>query len=279
MSEDHDTDLIVLDNVTFRRGYRTIFDGISLTIRTGSTVAVMGPSGTGKTTLLRLIGGQLRPEKGAVYVRGRDVASLSRTELFDMRRDIGMLFQSGALFSDLSVFENVAFPMRIHTNLDDQSIRDLVLMKLHAVGLRGASSLQPSELSGGMQRRVALARALALDPSLMMYDEPFAGLDPIAKGVVVSLIDNIAEVYRTTSVLVSHDIRESASIADYVYLLSDGRLMGQGKPDDLDTDDSPRVRQFLDGTPDGPVPFHYPAPDYSEQLMADNRPVGWFRFD
>lgn len=279
MSEDTGEELVVLDNVTFRRGRRAIFDGISLTIRAGSTVAVMGPSGTGKTTLLRLIGGQLVPDAGHVYVRGKDIASLTRAELFEVRRDIGMLFQSGALFSDINVFENVAFPMRIHADLDEEMIRDLVLMKLHSVGLRGASALFPSELSGGMQRRVALARALALDPSLIMYDEPFAGLDPIAKGVIVNLIESVADVYNTTSILVSHDITESASIADYIYLISDGHLIGEGKPGDVDADDSPRVRQFMDGKPDGPVPFHYPAPDYREQLMTDNRSVGWFRFD
>lgn len=276
---DAGQELIVLENVTFRRGRRVIFDNISLKIMAGSTVAVMGPSGTGKTTLLRLIGGQLSPDSGHIYVFGKDIAGLTRAELFEVRRDIGMLFQSGALFSDINVFENVAFPIRIHTNLDEQMIRDLVLMKLHAVGLRGANSLHPSELSGGMQRRVALARAMALDPLLMMYDEPFAGLDPIAKGVIVDLIESVADAYHTTSILVSHDIAESASIADYIYLISDGHLIGQGSPGDIDMDDSPRVRQFMDGKPDGPVPFHYPAPDYRDQLLSEDRPLGWFRFD
>ena len=272
-------DLVVLDEVVFRRGRKTIFDGLSLTVPEGSTVAVMGPSGTGKTTLLKLIGGQLTPDRGRVFVRGRDIAGLSRSELFDVRRDIGMLFQSGALFTDLSVFENVAFPLRIHTTLADDSIRDLVLMKLQAVGLRGASSLDPAQLSGGMQRRVALARALALDPLLMMYDEPFTGLDPIAMGVIVQLIRHVASTYGTTGIIVSHDIAETASIADYIYLISDGRVIGEGEPNFLKKDDSPRVRQFMDGLPDGPVAFHYPAPDYAEELLSQERTVGWFRFD
>ncbi len=272
-------DLVTLENVVFRRGRKTIFDGLSLSVPAGKTVAFMGPSGTGKTTLLRLIGGQLTPDSGKVYVRGKDVSRLTRKELFDMRRDLGMLFQSGALFTDLSVFENVAFPLRTHTDLSDDMIRDLVLIKLQAVGLRGAGTLFPNELSGGMQRRVALARALALDPSLIMYDEPFAGLDPIAKGVIVDLIRRVAEVYHTTSLIVSHDIEETASIADYIYLISDGRLIGEGEPDFISQDQSPRVRQFMDGLPDGPVPFHYPAPDFEEELMSSDQAVGWFRFD
>lgn len=272
-------DLVVLDNVVFRRGRRTIFDRLSLSVKEGRTIAIMGPSGTGKTTLLRLIGGQIQPESGRVIVRGKDVSRLSRGELFELRRDMGMLFQSGALFSDLSVFENVAFPMRIHTDLDEGMIRDLVLIKLEAVGLRGASMLEPSELSGGMQRRVALARALALDPGLMMYDEPFAGLDPIAMGVIVKLIRSIADVYNTTSLVVSHDIQETASIADYIYLISDGKLIGEGEPGYLNQDPNPRVRQFVDGLPDGPVPFHYPAADYEDELLTPSQAPGWFRFD
>lgn len=271
--------LVVLENVSFRRGRRRIFDRLSLAVPPGRTVAIMGPSGTGKTTLLRLIGGQLTPESGKVWVKGKDVSRLSRAGLFELRRDMGMLFQTGALFTDLSVYENVAFPMRIHTNLDETLIRDLVLIKLEAVGLRGASTLYPSELSGGMQRRVALARALALDPELMMYDEPFTGLDPIAMGVIVNLIRKIADVYRTTSLIVSHDIQETASIADYIYLISDGKLIGEGEPDVLQRDSSPRVQQFVNGLPDGPVPFHYPAPDYAEELLSETPSVGWFRFD
>ncbi|MBT4161362.1 MAG: ABC transporter ATP-binding protein [Gammaproteobacteria bacterium] len=272
-------DLVRLENIVFRRGRKTIFDGLSVTVPVGKTVAFMGPSGTGKTTLLKLIGGQLTPDSGKVIVRGRDISQMSRAELFSVRRDMGMLFQSGALFTDLTVFENVAFPLRIHTDLSDDLIRDLVLIKLHAVGLRGASSLNPAELSGGMQRRIALARAMALDPSLIMYDEPFTGLDPIAMGVIVQLIRRVADVYRTTSIIVSHDIEETAGIADYIYLISDGRLIGEGEPGFLREDKSPRVRQFMDGLPDGPVPFHYPAPDFEEELMSEDREIGWFRFD
>ncbi len=272
-------DLVVLENVVYRRGRKRIFDDLSLRVQAGKTVAIMGPSGTGKTTLLRLIGGQIQPDRGAVYVRGRNVARLNRQELFELRRDMGMLFQSGALFSDLTVFENVAFPLKVHTNLMDDMVRDLVLIKLQAVGLRGASSLFPSELSGGMQRRVALARAMALDPSLVMYDEPFTGLDPIAMGVIVKLIREMSQVYETTNIVVSHDIREAASISDYMYVLADGRLIGEGAPEDIEKNDSPRLRQFMDGLPDGPVPFHYPAPSYEEELLTADRKVGWFSFD
>lgn len=271
-------DLVVLDNVTFRRGRRTIFDRLNVAVPRGKTVAIMGPSGTGKTTLLKLIGGQIVPDRGNVYVAGKNIARLSRTELFELRKEIGMLFQSGALFSDLNVFNNVAFPMKIHTELSEAMIRDLVLMKLQAVGLRGASGLFPSELSGGMQRRVALARAMALDPALMMYDEPFTGLDPIALGVIVQLIRSLGDVYETTNVVVSHDIEETKSIADYIYLISDGRLIGEGEPRSLDIEDSPRVRQFMDGLPDGPVPFHYPAPDYADQLLSEGEPLGWIKY-
>lgn len=269
-------DLIVLDKVVYRRGGKTIFNGLSINVPRGKTVAVMGPSGTGKTTLLRLIGGQLTPDSGAVYVQGRDLASLSRSELFELRKDMGMLFQSGALFTDLTVFDNVAFPINVHTDLTSDLVHDLVLMKLQAVGLRGASSLYPSELSGGMRRRVALARAMALDPGLIMYDEPFTGLDPIAMGVIVQLIKRVASVYNTTSIVVSHDIEEAAGISDYIYLIADGRLIGQGKPAVLKEDTSARVRQFMDGLPDGPVPFHYPAPDYAGELLGNNKKTGRF---
>ena len=216
--------LIEIHDLTFRRSDRLIFDRMSLSVPRGSITAIMGPSGTGKTTLLKLIGGQEKPESGQILINGRDIAKMSRGELFEVRRDIGMLFQSSALFTDLSVFENVAFPLRVHTELSEELIRDLVLMKLNAVGLRGARDLMPAELSGGMSRRVALARAIALDPGLIMYDEPFTGQDPIAMGVLVSLIRELSEALDTTSLLVSHDIHETVSIADQIFILSDGRV-------------------------------------------------------
>jgi len=266
---------IILEQVVFRRGQRRILDKISIVIPRGKIVAIMGPSGTGKTTLLRLIGGQLRPESGSVKVSGHEIPELSRTQLLNVRKTMGMMFQSGALFSDLNVFENVAFPLRIHTNLPDDMIRDLVLVKLQSVGLRGASQLFPSELSGGMSRRVALARAIALDPEIIMYDEPFAGLDPIAMGVIVDLIKTLNRVYGTTSIIVSHDIPETASIADIIYVISDGKVIGAGSPKELFEQDSPRVHQFIKGLPDGPVPFHYPAADYEEELMRDQDADSW----
>lgn len=259
---------VVIEGVTYRRGSRSIFDRISLTVPRGKIVAIMGPSGTGKTTLLRLIGGQLRPDAGRVLVDGYNVPALGRSELFELRKQMGMLFQSGALFTDLSVFDNVAFPLRTHTNLSDAMVRDLVLIKLQQVGLRGAAGLFPGELSGGMSRRVALARAIALDPRLIMYDEPFAGLDPIAMGVVVKLIRTLNVVFGMTSVIVSHDVAEAASIADLIYLIGEGVVMGSGKPSVLFEDESPRIRQFIQGLPDGPVPFHYPAAEFHTELLG-----------
>lgn len=276
---DVSEELVVLENVVYRRGRKRIFQDLSLHIPVGKTVSIMGPSGTGKTTLLRLIGGQIQPDRGRVFVSGKDVSRLNRQELFELRRDMGMLFQSGALFSDLTVCENVAFPLKVHTDLSEDMVRDLVLIKLQAVGLRGASGLAPSELSGGMQRRVALARAMALDPSLVMYDEPFAGLDPIAMGVIVKLIREMADVFETTNIIVSHDIREASSISDYIYVLADGRLIGEGEPSEVEQNESPRLRQFMDGLPDGPVPFHYPAPSYEEELLTPGRKLGWFSFE
>ncbi len=245
-----------------------IFDGVDIDIPRGKITAIMGPSGTGKTTLLRLIGGQLRPQAGRVLVDGQDVHALRRRELYDLRKRMGMLFQSGALLTDINVFDNVAFPLREHTRLSEVMIRDLVLMKLEAVGLRGARDMSPSELSGGMARRVALARAIALDPMMIMYDEPFTGLDPISKGAVVELIHKINEALGVTSIIVSHDVQETASISDYIYVLSGGKVVGQGAPQNLMNSDSEWVRQFMQGLPDGPVPFHYPAPDYAEDLLA-----------
>ncbi len=258
---------IILDKVVFRRAQRRIFNEISLTVPKGAIVAIMGPSGTGKTTLLRLIGGQLRPESGSVCVNGLEIPDLSRQALFEFRKSMGMLFQTGALFTDLNVYQNVAFPLHIHSNLPEDMVRDLVLLKLQSVGLRGASELYPSELSGGMSRRVALARAIALDPGIIMYDEPFAGLDPIALGVIIDLIKTLNTNYGMTSIIVSHDIHETASIADFIYIISDGRIIGAGSPTELFEQNSPRVMQCVKGLPDGPVPFHYPAADYEEELM------------
>jgi phospholipid/cholesterol/gamma-HCH transport system ATP-binding protein len=253
--------------VTF--GYdrtRPILKGIDMTIRRGKVVAIMGGSGCGKTTILRLIGGQLRQQAGTLLVDGASVRDLSRDGLFALRRKIGMLFQFGALFTDMTVFENVAFPMRELTDLPEPLVRDLVMMKLHAVGLRGTASLQPSELSGGMARRVALARAVALDPMLVLYDEPFAGLDPISLGVVGQLIRKLNDALGATSIVVTHDVYESLRIVDYLYFVSEGRIIAQGTPDEVRDSSDPFVRQFVDGQPDGPVPFHYPARPYAEEF-------------
>ena len=233
----------------------------------------MGPSGTGKTTLLRLISGQLRPHEGRILVGGEDVHQLSRTKLFNLRKRMGMLFQSGALLTDLTVFANVAFPLREHSNLPEDMIRDLVLMKLEAVGLRGASALYPRELSGGMARRVALARAIALDPMMLMYDEPFSGQDPISMGVLVHLIKRLNDALGLTSIVVSHDVHETSIIADYIYVLSEGRIVGQGTPNALTESSSERVRQFLNGLPDGPISFHFPARDYRLDLLSPEQTV------
>ncbi|MDP2244515.1 ATP-binding cassette domain-containing protein [Pseudomonas sp.] len=259
---------VELKNLSFRRGDRDIFNDIDIRIPRGKVTGIMGPSGCGKTTLLRLIGAQLRPSKGEVWVNGLNLPSLSRSELFDVRKQMGVLFQSGALFTDLDVFENVAFPLRVHTQLPEEMIRDIVLMKLQAVGLRGALELMPDELSGGMKRRVALARAIALDPQILMYDEPFVGQDPIAMGVLVRLIRLLSDALGITSIVVSHDLAETASIADYIYLVGDTKVLGQGTPDELMNSDDPRVRQFMKGIPDGPVPFHFPAADYRDDLLG-----------
>jgi phospholipid/cholesterol/gamma-HCH transport system ATP-binding protein len=226
----------------------------------------MGGSGCGKTTILRLIGGQLRPQSGTITVAGQDVVALDREALFALRRKIGMLFQFGALFTDMTVFENIAFPLREHTELQEELIRDLVLMKLNAVGLRGAAQLRPSELSGGMSRRVALARAIALDPMLVMYDEPFAGLDPISLGIVGQLVRKLNDALGITSIVVTHDIYESLKIVDYIYFVAEGRIIAQGTPDEVRASSDPFVRQFVDGEPDGPVPFHYPAKAVDEEF-------------
>ena len=260
---------VQLTRVSF--GYdrrRPVLRGIDMTIPRGKLVAIMGGSGCGKTTILRLIGGQLRPQSGTITVAGQDVMALDRDALFALRRKIGMLFQFGALFTDMSVFENIAFPMREHTRLQEELIRDLVLMKLNAVGLRGAAQLRPAELSGGMARRVALARAIALDPMLVMYDEPFAGLDPISLAIVGQLIRKLNDALGITSVVVTHDIYESLKIVDYIYFVSEGRIVAQGTPAEVRSSHDSYVRQFVDGQPDGPVPFHYPAKALIEELTG-----------
>jgi phospholipid/cholesterol/gamma-HCH transport system ATP-binding protein len=259
---------IELVDVSFAYDRRPVLHGITMTVPRGKVVAIMGGSGCGKTTILRLIGGQLRPLAGSVRVGGQSVPDLDADALYALRRRIGMLFQFGALFTDMSVFENIAFPLREHTELPEELIRDLVLMKLHSVGLRGAAYLMPSELSGGMARRVALARAIALDPMLMMYDEPFAGLDPISLGVVGQLIRKLNDALGTTSVVVTHDVYESLRIVDYLYFVSEGKIVAQGTPEAVTKSVDPFVRQFVDGAADGPVPFHYPASPYREELFA-----------
>nr|WP_221320245.1 ABC transporter ATP-binding protein [Chitinivorax tropicus] len=260
--------LVELDHVTFAYDKRrVILRDISLRIPKGKVVAIMGGSGCGKTTILRLIGGQIKPSNGTVSVAGQVVHTLPEDDLYQLRRKMGMLFQFGALFTDMSVFDNVAFQMREHTDLPEELIRDLVLMKLHAVGLRGAHKLKPSELSGGMARRVALARAIALDPMLMMYDEPFAGLDPISLGVVGQLIRKLNDALGATSILVTHDVQESLQIVDYVYFVSEGKIVAEGTAEEIRASKMDFVKQFVNGEPDGPVPFHYPAPDYTADLL------------
>lgn len=258
---------VELAGVAFGYDRRAVLKGIDMVIPRGKVVAIMGGSGCGKTTILRLIGGALRPRAGRVVVAGQTVAHLDREGLYALRRRIGMLFQFGALFTDMTVFENIAFPIREHTALPDALVRDLVLMKLNAVGLRGAAQLKPAELSGGMARRVALARAVALDPMLVMYDEPFAGLDPISLGVVGQLIRMLNDALGITSVVVTHDVYESLKIVDYLYFVSEGRIVAGGTPEEVRASPDPFVRQFLDGAPDGPVPFHYAARPLSEDFV------------
>lgn len=254
--------LIEIKDLCFSRGERKIFDGITVSIPKGKVTAIMGPSGTGKTTLLKIIAGQLTPDSGQVWVEGKDVHKLKRSKLYELRRKMGMLFQSGALLTDLNVFDNVAFPLREHTKLPEEVIENLVLMKLQAVGLRGAKDLMPAELSGGMSRRVALARAIALDPDMIFYDEPFVGQDPITMGVLVELISNLNESLNLTSVIVSHDVDEVLSIADYVCVISQGKIIAQGTKDEVLNADNEYVKQFVKGLPDGPVPFHYSSEPY-----------------
>jgi phospholipid/cholesterol/gamma-HCH transport system ATP-binding protein len=259
--------LVSVSELYYSRENKSIFQGVNMTIPRGKITAIMGPSGCGKTTLLKLITAGLYPDTGKVLLDGENIHSLSRGDLYQARQKIGLLFQSGALFTDLTVYDNVAFPLREHTSLSESLIRDIVLMKLEAVGLRGARDLMPSSLSGGMARRVALARAIALDPELMLYDEPFTGQDPISMGMLVRLIKNLNELLGLTTVIVSHDVSETLAIADEVYLLSQGKVVAHGAPSILLESDNAHVKQFVQGLSDGVVPFHYPARAYEEELM------------
>ena len=261
--------LVRITDLNFSYDERTILNGINMEIPRGKLVAIMGNSGCGKTTLLRLIGGQLRPTRGNLLVDGQSVPDMNHAELYAMRRRMGMLFQFGALFTDISVYENVAYLMREHTDLAEEMIRDMVRMKLNAVGLRGAQHLMPSELSGGMARRVALARAIALDPMLIMYDEPFAGLDPISMGVIGQLVRKLNDALGATTLLVTHDVQEALLIVDYVYFVSDGQIVAQGTPDEIRASADPFVHQFVYGEADGPVHFHYPAPPFGQELLQE----------
>jgi len=258
---------VQIRNLRFSHGERVIFDDVNFDIKRGKITAIMGPSGSGKTTLLRLIGGQLTPDSGEVLVNGVNIHRLSWKRLYKLRQLMGMMFQKGGLFTNLTVFENVAFPMREHTPLPDDMIRDLVLMKLQSVGLRGARNLMPAQLSGGMERRVTMARAMALDPKLLMYDEPFTGQDPITMAVLVQLIKRLNDALGLTSIIVSHDVPETASIADYLYLIYDGKVIAKGTSQEVLADQTPQVRQFIHGIADGVIPFHYPAVDYATDLM------------
>ncbi|WBA18242.1 phospholipid ABC transporter ATP-binding protein MlaF [Salinivibrio kushneri] len=259
--------LIDISGMTFSRGNRCIFDNIDLQVPRGQVTAIMGPSGIGKTTLLRLIAGQLKPDAGEIVFDGHAIPTLGRRKLFEVRQRMSMLFQSGALFTDMSVFDNVAFPLREHTALDESLIHTIVMLKLEAVGLRGAHDLIPSDLSGGMARRAALARSIALDPELILFDEPFVGQDPITMGVLVTLIRQLNQALGLTSVVVSHDVPEVMSIADQVYLLADSRIIASGSPQSLRDNPDPWVKQFLEGHADGPVPFRYPAGELTQEIF------------
>lgn len=267
VERDLSQSIIEIKDVTFSRGDRTIYKNMSFSVPKGKITAIMGPSGIGKTTMLRLIGGQLKPDSGDITFEGQSVPSMTRTELYEARTKMSMLFQSGALFTDMSVFDNIAFPLREHTQLSEELIRLVVLMKLQAVGLRGARDLMPSELSGGMARRAALARAIALDPELIMYDEPFAGQDPISMGVLVRLIKSLNQVLGLSSLIVTHDVTEVLSIADHVVIIAEQGVIGTGTPEQMLQHNSPLVQQFLKGLSDGPVPFHFKAAPYEDELL------------
>ena len=271
LSHKEPPNLVEIQDVSYYRGTRAIFNGLTMNIPRGTVSAVMGPSGTGKTTLLNLITGQLLPDDGAVLFDGRMVCPCSRRGLYNTRRQIGVLFQDGALLTELSVFENVAFPLREHTRLPEQLIRQIVLMRLNSVGLRAAWKRMPSELSGGMARRVGLARALVMDPKLIIYDEPFTGLDPIAVGVILRLIRQTNDVLGITSIVVTHDVAEAEMLADLIFLISEGKVVASGSPADMRQKDSAMVRQFMQGLADGPVPFHYPGASYADQLQNMSR--------
>jgi phospholipid/cholesterol/gamma-HCH transport system ATP-binding protein len=259
--------IIEISAMHFSREDRVIYNDINLSVPRGKVTAIMGPSGIGKTTLLRLIGGQISPSSGSIKFNNEELVGIDRKSLYKARRKMGMLFQSGAMFTELTVFENIAFPIREHTDLPESIIRKIVLMKLEAVGLRGAAQLFPSELSGGMARRAALARAIALDPDLIMYDEPFTGQDPISMGVIVSLIRELNDALGVTSIVVSHDVDEVLSIADYVYIIANKTVIAKGTPEELRQETSPQIVQFMHGRPDGPVAFHYPSEDYKKELF------------
>jgi phospholipid/cholesterol/gamma-HCH transport system ATP-binding protein len=261
--------IVEIRNLSYAiNGGRPVFAGLDMDIPRGRVTAIMGPSGTGKTTLLRLITGQARADEGSILVAGQELRGMRRADLYVLRRRMGMLFQNGALLTDLSVFENVAFPLREHTDLPERLIRQLVLTKLQAVGLRGAAELMPAELSGGMSRRVALARAIVMDPEILIYDEPFVGLDPISLGVILRLIRRLNDALGITSIVVSHDVHEISTVADVIFLLSGGKVVARGTPPELQSNPSEIVRQFIGGLADGPVPFHFPAPDYFGELLA-----------
>ncbi len=260
--------LVELRDLCFSWPTKVIFDHVNINIPRGKITAIMGPSGTGKTTLLKLIGGQLKPNSGDIQFDGETLVNISTDKLYEARKKMGMLFQSGALFTNMSVFDNVAFPIREHTQLSEQVIFPLVLMKLEAVGLRGARNFMPAELSGGMARRAALARAIAMDPLMIMYDEPFGGQDPISMAVVIKLIRLLNDALGLTSIIVSHDVAEVSSIADYIYIVSEGKIIGEGTPQQIKQQNSPMINQFINGEADGPVPFHFPTNSFAEDLLG-----------